>query len=376
METDAAPAKPTILVVDDTADNLALMAELLRDRYTVKLAKNGEKALLVAAGDPSPDLILLDIMMPGLSGYDVMQRLKADDRTRHIPVIFLTAMSSVEDEKRGLEMGAVDYITKPISPPIVLARVANHLQLKAAADFLRDKSVYLEEEVGKRTRENLAIQNVTILALASLAETRDLETGNHIRRTQHYVRILAEQLKHNPRFGCHLTDEGIDMLFKSAPLHDIGKVGIPDRILLKQAPLTDEEFEVMKKHTTLGCEAIQSAEDQLGMPVDFLHTAKEIALNHQEKWDGSGYPAGLKGEEIPVSARLMAVADVYDALISKRTYKEAMTHEAATDIIRAGRGTHFDPDIVDAFLATQEEFKAVAKQFSDKTSQSPAGAAR
>ena len=365
MNTDIPPAKPTILVVDDTPDNLMLMSELLRGRYTVKLAKSGEKAVRLATGDSPPDLILLDIMMPGLSGYDVMQQLKADEKSRHIPVIFLTAMSAVEDEKKGLEMGAVDYITKPVSPPIVLARVANHLQLKAAADFLRDKSAYLEEEVEKRTRENLAIQDVTILALASLAETRDLDTGNHIRRTQHYVRILAEKLKHNPRFGCHLTDENIEMLFKSAPLHDIGKVGIPDHILLKKGPLTPEETQVMKTHTSLGRAAIQSAEDQLGMPVDFLAMAKEIAFCHQEKWDGTGYPEGLKGEEIPVSARLMALADVYDALISQRTYKPAMTHDEAAALIRKESGTHFDPDVVDAFDATQDDFRAVAARFSD-----------
>ena len=360
-----APAKPTILVVDDTPDNLVLMSELLRDRYAVKLAKSGERALQLAAADPPPDLILLDIMMPGLSGLDVIQRLKADETTRHVPVIFLTAMSAVEDEQRGLEMGAVDYITKPISPPIVLARVANHLQLKAASDFLRDKNAFLENEVERRTRENLAIQDVTILALASLAETRDLETGNHIRRTQHYVRILAEQLKSHPRFGWHLTDENIQMLYKSAPLHDIGKVGVPDHILLKRGQLTPEETELMKMHTTLGRNAIQSAEDQLGMPVDFLCTAKEIAYYHQEKWDGTGYPTGCKGEEIPISARIMALADTYDALISKRPYKEAMTHEQAAAIIREGSGTHFDPEIVSAFEDAQEEFRAIAARFSD-----------
>ncbi len=364
MDAATSPAKPTILVVDDIPDNLTLMSGLLRGRYTVKLAKTGEKALQLADEAP-PDLILLDIMMPGLSGYDVLRELKAKDSTRHIPVIFLTAMSAVADEKKGLEMGAVDYITKPVSPPIVLARVANHLQLKAAADFMRDKSLYLEEEVERRTRENLAIQDVTIFALASLAETRDLETGNHIRRTQHYVRILAGQLKHHPHFGYFLTDEAIDMLFKSAPLHDIGKVGIPDHILLKKSPLTHEEFEVMKRHTTLGRDAIQSAEDQLGMPVAFLDMAKEIALYHQEKWDGSGYPTGAKGEEIPISARLMALADVYDALISKRNYKNDMTHEEAREIICSERGTHFDPDVVDAFLTTQDDFRKVAARFVD-----------
>lgn len=357
--------RPVILVVDDTPDNLALMAELLKDRYTVKLAKNGEKGLQLAGGEHPPDLILLDIMMPGLSGYDVMQRLRADDKTRHIPVIFLTAMSAAEDEQRGLEMGAVDYITKPISPPIVLARVANHLQLKAAADFLRDQNAFLEQEVEKRTRENLAIQDVTILALASLAETRDSETGYHIRRTQYYLRILAEHLRHHPRFGWYLTDKNIEQLFKSAPLHDIGKVGIPDHILLKPTPLTPKEYEVMKTHTTLGRDAIQAAEDQLGMPVDFLKTAKEIAYCHQERWDGTGYPTGAKGDDIPVSARLMAVADVYDALISKRNYKQAMSHDEAAAIIRGERGTHFDPDVVDAFLATQDRFKEVAARLSD-----------
>lgn len=365
MTKEDADTKPVILVVDDTPDNLELMAELLRDRYTVKLAKDGTKALQLAAGKPAPDLILLDIMMPGLSGYDVMQQLKAGEKTRHIPVIFLTAMNAVEDEQRGLEMGAVDYITKPISPPIVLARVATHLQLKAAADFLRDKSEFLAKEVEKRIRENQAIQDVTILALASLAETRDTETGYHIRRTQHYIRILAEHLKHHPRFGWYLTDENIEALYKSAPLHDIGKVGIPDRILLNPNALTPEEYEVMKTHTTLGRNAIQAAEDQLGMDVDFLKTAKEIAYYHQEWWDGGGYPTGAKGEEIPVSARLMAVADVYDALISKRNYKDAMTHDEAAAIIREGRGTHFDPDVVDAFVATQQDFKQVAVRFKD-----------
>jgi putative two-component system response regulator len=303
--------------------------------------------------------------MPGLSGHDVIRELKANDATRDIPVIFLTAMSAVEDEKSGLELGAVDYITKPISPPIVLARVATHLQIKAAADFLRDKSEYLENEVVKRTREISAVQDVTILAMASLAETRDNETGNHIRRTQFYVRALAERLRTHPRFGYYLTDATIDKLFKSAPLHDIGKVGIPDRILLKPGRFTPEEFEIMKTHTTLGRDAILHAEKQLGMQVDFLKFAKEIAYCHQEKWDGSGYPEGIGGDDIPISARLMAVADVYDALISRRVYKEGMPHEQAVKIMVEGKGSHFDPDIVDAFLELQDEFRAIAARFAD-----------
>jgi putative two-component system response regulator len=262
-------------------------------------------------------------------------------------------------------MGVVDYITKPISPPIVEARVKTQLQLKAAADFLRNRSEYLAAEVARRTRENEALQDVVVLAMASLGETRDNETGNHLRRTQHYVRCLAERLKNHPRFGDTLTPDAIRLLFKSAPMHDIGKVGIPDAILLKPGRLTPEEFEVMKTHTTLGYEAIHRAELSLGEELPFLRFAKEIALSHQEKWDGSGYPQGLAGEAIPVSARLMAVADVYDALISERVYKKAFTHDRARQLIVAGRGQHFDPDVVDAFLTEEAQFQAIARRFAD-----------
>ena len=366
MDHDNLPHEPaTILVVDDTPANLSLMTGLLRDEYKVKAAIDGEKALRIAQASPPPALILLDIMMPGMDGYEVCRRLKAEPATRDIPVIFLTAKSGVEDERTGLDLGAVDYITKPISPPIVMARVRNHLILKASADFLRNKADFLEREVSKRTAEVIAIQDVTIHAMASLAETRDSDTGNHIRRTQHYVRALAIKLREQPKYAGLLDDRYVSMLFKSAPLHDIGKVGIPDRILLKPGPLTPEEFELMKKHTQLGHDAIHSAERQLGMPVDFLRLAKEIAYSHQEKWDGSGYPEGLKGEEIPLSARMMALADVYDALISRRVYKESMPHEQAVTIICEGRGKHFDPEMVDAFLAIQEEFRAIAWRYVD-----------
>jgi putative two-component system response regulator len=304
-------------------------------------------------------------MMPDLDGIEVCRRLKDDPRTRHIPVIFLTAMSKSDDERIGLEAGAVDYITKPISPPILLARVKTHLQLKAGQDFLKDKNAYLENEVIRRTREVQAIQDVTIFTMASLAETRDNETGNHIRRTQHYVKALAIKLRDHPRFAGYFTDHVIELLYKSAPLHDIGKVGIPDKILLKPGKLTPEEFEIMKTHTTLGRDAIEHAERQLGTPVEFLKLAKEIALSHQEKWDGSGYPEGLAGEAIPVSARLMAVADVYDALISRRVYKPPFTHDRAVEMIAEGRGRHFDPDVADAFLEIREEFRTIALKFAD-----------
>ena len=365
LEQSEDSPRPLILAVDDSSDNLWVLSGLLKDQYRLKLAGSGEKALQIARGTPTPDLILLDVMMPGLSGYEVCRQLKAAPQTRDIPIIFLTAMAGTEDEKAGLALGAADFITKPINPPIVLARVATQLQAKAGADFLRDQNQFLQTEVHKRTRELAAIQDVTILAMASLAETRDNETGNHIRRTQHYVRALATALKSHPRFCDVLSDHVIDMLYKSAPLHDIGKVGIPDRILLKPGRFEPHEFEIMKTHTTLGRDAIQHAEDQLGMPVEFLQYAKEIAYGHQEKWDGSGYPQGLAGDAIPLSARIMAVADVYDALISRRVYKEGMPHEKAVDIMREGRGSHFDPDILDAFLGMLDEFQRIAQKFAD-----------
>ena len=357
--------RQTILVVDDTPDNIALLSTLLKDRYKVRAANNGERALAIAAGQPRPDLILLDIMMPGMDGYEVCERLKIDPHTADIPVIFLTAKVQVEDEEFGLRLGAVDYITKPISPPIVLARVETHLTLKRARQFLQDRNAYLEAEVWRRSREVMAIQEVTIMAMASLAETRDNATGNHIRRTQHYVRALAQHLRHHPRFAAALNDETIELLFKSAPLHDIGKVGIPDRILLKPGRLTPDEFEIMKTHAALGRDAIAAAERYLDTPDSFLRFAREIAYSHQEKWDGSGYPEGLWGEQIPLSARLMAVADVYDALISRRIYKPALPHEQAVTMIREGRDQHFDPDIVDAFLECAEQFRTIAARFAD-----------
>ncbi len=359
------PEKPTILVIDDTPENLSLMQFLLHDLYLLKGANNGERGLEIAQADPTPDLILLDVMMPGMDGHEVCRRLKRDPKTADIPVIFLTARSEREDEELGFELGAVDYITKPISPSICKARLRTHLALKATSDQLRDKNAVLETEVANRTREVNAIQDVTILAMASLAETRDSDTGNHIRRTQHYVRALAWKLSSHPRFRDYLSVATITMLYKSAPLHDIGKVGIPDRILLKRGRLTPEEFTIMKTHTTLGRDAIAHAEAALGLEVAFLTMAKEIAYSHQEKWDGTGYPEGLSGDRIPIPARLMAVADVYDALISRRVYKEPMPHEEAVEIIRLSSGQHFDPDVVDAFVQIHQQFYAIALTYVD-----------
>jgi putative two-component system response regulator len=366
----------TVLVVDDAPENLMVLSQALADQYHVKAARDGQGALQIAAGNPAPDLIVLDIVMPGLDGFEVCRRLKANPATAGIPVIFLTARSEIEDEQRGFELGAIDYIFKPISPPIVRARVKTHLQLKASADFLKNQNQFLEQEVMRRTEEVRAIQDVAVLAVASLAETRDNETGNHIRRTQYYVRSLALHLQAHPRFKSELDDGTVDLLFKSAPLHDIGKVGIPDRILLKPGRLDRQEFEIMKTHTTLGFESIVQAERRLGSSIDFLRCAKEIALSHQEKWDGSGYPEARRGDDIPLSARLMAVADVYDALISRRVYKPPFSQEKSIDIMREGRGTHFDPDILDAFLAHTHEFKAIAERFVDDDAEIAAAAAK
>jgi putative two-component system response regulator len=360
--------KCTVLVVDDTPDNLSLMSDLLRSDYKVKLAPSGERALQILEGESKPDLILLDIMMPDMDGYEVLRRLQFSPDTEDIPVIFLTALNAAEDESIGLELGAVDYISKPINPAIVLARVRNHLQLKRARDYLRRHNNFLEQEVAQRTRALTELQDATIRAMASLAETRDNETGNHIRRTQHYVEALARKLQNHPRFADELTDAAIETIFKSAPLHDIGKVGIPDRILLKPGKLTPEEFEIMKTHTTLGRDAIVAAETDALLENPFFRYAKEITYSHQEKWDGSGYPLGLAGNDIPLSARLMAVADVYDALISERVYKAAFSHEMAVKIIEEGRGSHFDPDMVDAFLTMSEEFRSIALRFADTAS--------
>jgi putative two-component system response regulator len=357
--------KPLILVVDDAPQNLSLMDDLLSDDYVVKVAPNGARALKIANGSPQPDLILLDVMMPDMDGYEVCRQLKANAKTQDIPVIFLTAKTQLADEQQGFSVGAVDYIAKPISPPILLARVRTHLMLKAASTFLKDKNAYLESEVLRRTEETRLVEEATVLALTSLAETRDNETGNHIMRTQRYVQALALALREHPRFSHYLNSDSIALLFKSAPLHDIGKVGIPDRILLKPSRLDVDEFEIMKTHTTLGYAAIQRASERVGRPVAFFQVASEIALSHQEKWDGSGYPQGLAENTIPVSARLMALADVYDALISKRVYKDAMPHERSVEIILEGRGKHFDPAIVDAFLAIQDQCLDIAIQFSD-----------
>ncbi|UCD82752.1 MAG: response regulator [Desulfobacterales bacterium] len=346
-----------ILLVDDNTTNLQLLHETLDGLgYKLLAAKNGQTALEIA-DKARPSLILLDIMMPEMDGYEVCRRLKSNERTSQIPVIFITALADEEDEAKGLGLGAVDYITKPINPELVRVRVRNHLALKRHQD-------HLENLVEERTRRLALTQAVTIESLATLAEYRDPETGGHIKRTQNYVKALAVKLKDHPRFRDVLQDDTIELIYLSAPLHDLGKVGVRDNVLLKAGRLTDEEFEEMKKHTIYGEEALRITEQKLAGD-SFLHFAREIAFTHQEKWDGSGYPQGLKGDDIPISGRLMALADVYDALISKRVYKPPFPHEKAVEIIVEGKGKHFDPDIVDAFLELEDTFRNIALTFAD-----------
>jgi putative two-component system response regulator len=347
-------------------ENLAVLGGLLRDAgYQVRAANSGQTALRYAAQEPRPAVILLDVMMPGMDGYAVLERLRADPATHDTPVILLTALADVADEQYGLAQGAADYITKPYQPPIVLARVKTQLELRRAHDCLKDHNAFLETEIARRMAENEHIQAVSILALANLAETRDPETGNHILRTQSYVRLLAERLRQHPRFAAFLSGRNIELLTRSAPLHDIGKVGIPDNILLKPGSLNIDEWRIMKTHAKLGSDAIERAEGASGDPLPFLMLAKEIAHWHHEKWDGSGYPDGLAGEAIPPAARLMALADVFDALISWRVYKKPLPFDEARDIIAAGRGTHFDPDVTDAFLAGFDAFVTIAERHAD-----------
>jgi len=361
----------TLLIVDDEPANLAVLSQLLQPHYRVRAVNSGRRCLEAAQPPLTPDLILLDVMMPDMDGYAVLTRLRADPVTASIPVLFVTARSDEADEDRGLQLGAADYLTKPIRPTVLLTRVRAQLDAKRGRDFLRNRNALLETEVAQRMRENDLTQQISIRALAHLAETRDNETGNHILRTQAYVHALATALAQHPRFKDVLTPRYIDLLTKSAPLHDIGKVGIPDAILLKPGPLTANEWAIMKTHAQKGAEAIERAEADVDMPLDFLIPAKEIAHWHHEKWDGQGYPDGLAGEAIACAARLMAVADVFDALISKRVYKPAMSLEAARDVIAADRGRHFDPDIVDAFLAHFDEFVRIAQNHRDPAADAP-----
>lgn len=360
-----AETQPRILIVDDEPINLKVLVDLLRPKYGVIVARDGVQALQRLKGDALPDLALVDVMMPNMDGLELCRRMKRDPRLAEVPLIFVSALGQSHDEADGFEAGAVDYVTKPISPSIVLARVRTHLALRRAARELIGRNRSLEEAVRERTAELALTQETTIQALTTLVERRDQETGGHILRTQRYVRALALEMRSDSRFVGDLDDHVVDLMCRSAPLHDIGKVAIPDAVLLKAGKLTVEEFEVMKTHTCIGRDALASAAGAPTQALEFLRFASEIAGGHHEKWDGTGYPLGLAGEAIPLAARLMALADVYDALRCARVYKRAMSHAQASEIILEGRGGHFDPGVVDAFLRCQTVFVEIALAFAD-----------
>jgi len=345
MKDFASQYKDTILIVDDVVENIDVLKGTLSPKYKVKAATSGAKALEIANKQPQPDLILLDVMMPEMNGYDVCRTLKSNPVTRDIPVVFVTAKSDVASERTGLETGAVDYISKPVSPPIVKARVRTHLEL-----YHHQRT--LEAKVSERTRELEHAQLEIVRRLASAAEFKDEETGNHVIRMSHYSRILAHAMNMNP--------EWVDRLFHTAPMHDVGKIGIPDHILLKRGKLTAEEWTIMRQHTIIGAQIVGESSSPL------MQMAREVAVCHHEKWDGSGYPKGLKGEEIPISGRIVAVADVFDALTSERPYKEAWPVERAVQVITENSGQHFDPNIIPIFLNKLPEILKIKDYYQDE----------
>ena len=351
--------RPRILVIDDEDRNLRLMEALLAPLgYAVDLARNGEEGLVKAAESP-PDLILLDVMMPGIDGFEVVRRLKADEDARIIPVVMVTALHDVEDRVKALEAGADDFLTKPVDKTVLRARVQSLLKVKAYNDHMRNYQQELEAEVAKRTEElQQAFEKVkessleTIYRLARAAEYKDEDTGTHIMRMSHYAAAVARELG--------LPEDEVESILYAAPMHDVGKIGIPDRILLKPGKLDPDEWKVMKQHTLIGGKILSGSE------AGFIKLAEVIALTHHEKWDGSGYPNGLTGEDIPIAGRITAIADVFDALTSKRPYKEPFPLEKSFSIIREGRGTHFDPAVVDAFFAVTDEILVIKERFKEK----------
>lgn len=338
--------KNTLLIVDDTPENIDILSSVLGQDYKIKVALNGERALAIANKVPRPDLILLDIMMPEMDGYEVCERLKSNPATRSIPVIFVTAMAEEVHEEKGLALGAVDYITKPVKPSIAKARVKTHLALA-------HQSRELEKKVALRTKELHDTRLEIIQRLGRAAEFKGNETGLHVIRMSYYSRFIAESFIDDEQSGWP------ELLFQAAPMHDIGKIGIPDKILLKKGKLDEDEWALMRQHPRFGAEIIGKHESGL------LAMAYEVALAHHERWDGQGYPDGIKGENIPLSARVVAIADVFDALTTERPYKTAWSVEAATDYIQQNAGTHFDPELVPHFVRSLPRIVDIKSKFEE-----------
>ncbi len=352
--------KTFILVLEDSRTQLEKIKYILNSAgfYIIPFS-NPVAALNYLNSKESilPDLILSDINMPVMDGYEFCKHVKSNLALKDIPLIFLTALLDDDNQAKGFDVGAVDYIFKPINAELIRRRIQMHCELKM-------HQLNLEELVNKKIKELELLQEITIECIANLAEYRDNETGAHIKRTREYIKVLVNELKKFPKYREYLTDSYVKLLYQSAPLHDIGKVGIPDSILLKPGSLTKDEFDIMKYHTLIGKKTLEIADAKMNKE-SFLHYAIEMAAAHHEKWDGTGYPLGLKGEEIPLIARLMAVADVYDALVSKRVYKDAISHEDAVAIIKTESGKQFDPDIVSAFLNVEQKIKEILKKYAD-----------
>ena len=330
------PRKETILIVDDSLANIKYIAGLLSDDYKIVFAKNGKTALSVAAKQ-NPDLILLDVVMPEMDGYATIAELKRNTETGHIPVMFVTSLDSEDDEAKGLELGAVDYISKPFNTSLMRARIRNHLELKRHRDNL-------QAMVNERTME-------IVTRLVHVAESRDTDTGMHVRRICEYTRMLAREAGLPPKV--------VQNLALASSMHDIGKVGIPDAILLKPGKLDPEEWGIMKSHSMIGYENLKGSSSKL------LQTGCEIALTHHERWDGTGYPSGLKGEEIPISGRIVGIVDVFDALVTKRPYKEPWPLDKAFGLIESERGKHFDPSLADIFLQNRKTVEEIRQTYED-----------
>ncbi len=362
--TEKSKYPATILAVDDTNANLTLLANLLKEYgHRVRLAPSGKLALNAVQTSP-PDLILLDINMPEMDGYEVCERLKADERWRDIPVIFLSALSETMDKVKAFNLGGVDYINKPFQVEELTARVDTHLNLRRLQIELQKHNHHLEDLVKEKIAEISESQLSTIFALAKLAEARDDTTGQHIERTRTFCMVLARKMQSVPRYASIINHVFVENIFHASPLHDIGKVGISDSVLLKPGKLDAAEFEKMKTHTLIGSNTLTMAKGKYPRNA-FLNMGIEIARSHHEKWDGTGYPDGLTGENIPLSARVMAVADVYDALRSVRPYKPTMSHEKACEIIIQGSGSHFDPSVIEAFKALESEFAEIRVKMDD-----------
>ena len=356
---------PLIIMVDDSQANLQIGRDALSEEYAVATASSAKRLFSILERN-TPALILLDIDMPEINGYETIKILKSKPETKDIPVIFLTARAGSDDELTGLSLGAVDYITKPFQPPLLLKRIEVHLlveaqrkELEMQAAELKNFNENLQRMVEEKTESIVNLQNAMIKTIAELVECRDnMTNGRHIERTQKAIKILVEAMAEANVYSEETKDWDLDLLLQSSQLHDVGKISINDSILNKPGKLNEEEFKNMKNHVSFGKQIIERIEEAVKKESNFLHYAKVFAACHHEKWNGTGYPLGLKGNEIPLLGRIMAIADVYDALVSARPYKKAYTHEEAVEIISKGSGTQFDPALVEVFIRSAEQFKA------------------